>query len=228
MLEHSSTKRWALSLLVFVFCFLSLGLVQLGGNSYSVQAATDSKLTRPPTLAASAGFSDGTSTQALVKVKIPVYRLLNNTNKFHLYSTSSNEVNTLVKQGWTYEKVAFKIYSPLFCSGNPVYRFYNKQNGDHLYTLDANEINVLKKATQVWNDEGVIGCAYPNNACYADPNIKPVYRLFEPTRGEHFYTMDTNERYILLTQRGFRDEGVGFQAFVDNPSLAAYQTRASC
>ncbi len=41
---------------------------------------------------------------------------------------------------------------------------------------------------------------------------KTMYRLYMPSTHEHFYTGDTYERTILLTQRGWVDEGIGWYA----------------
>ncbi len=41
---------------------------------------------------------------------------------------------------------------------------------------------------------------------------RPMYRLYMPSTHEHFYTADTYERQVLLTQRGWKDEGIGWYA----------------
>ncbi len=43
-------------------------------------------------------------------------------------------------------------------------------------------------------------------------DARPMYRLYMPDTHEHFYTADAYERHVLLTERGWEDEGIGWYA----------------
>ncbi|WP_236023852.1 phosphatase PAP2 family protein [Bifidobacterium miconis] len=45
-----------------------------------------------------------------------------------------------------------------------------------------------------------------------DDNAVPVYRLYDPSTGLHVYTSDENEKNVLSTKRGWKNEGVVFKA----------------
>ena len=76
-----------------------------------------------------------------------VYRLYNPGGK-HLFTTSENERDVLMRSGWRLEGVPFYVPSG---ASVKVYRLYNPGNGDHLLTTSANERGVV--LFHKWNDE---------------------------------------------------------------------------
>lgn len=131
-----------------------------------------------------------------------IYRLYNNNNKEHLYTSDANEKNQLPKisKDWKYEGIAW--YAPT-SSGTQVYRVYNPKSGEHLYTKDANEIKVLS-SKYGWKKEGT--------AFYSGGNT-PVYRLYNAAAGvgSHFVTTSLNEKNSLVS-RGWKYEGIAWYA----------------
>lgn len=125
-----------------------------------------------------------------------VYRLYNS-NGLHMYTTSANERDTLVKNGWKNEGVAWK--SP--DTGLVVYRMYNANNGEHMFTTSFNE--AAKMQASGWKYEGV-------NFASARSG-KPVYRLYNPNAGLHFFTADKSE-HDSLVKAGWKSEGTAFYA----------------
>lgn len=131
---------------------------------------------------------------------IAVYRLYNEYNKEHLYTTDLNEVNTLASQTWTKEGTGW--YSPE--KGTPVFRLYSPITRAHLYTTDVNEVNTLSdRGWSVDNDRKAL--------FYSANSGVPVYRLYHEGIRMHLLTTDKNE-YEVLAQRGWRQEGVAFYA----------------
>lgn len=131
---------------------------------------------------------------------INVYRLYNKKSGEHIFTTNSNEKNSLSSQGWTYENVAWQ--APDY-SSVPVYRLYNKASGEHLLTSGANEKNTL--SSRGWTYEGVAFYSADNG------NRVPIYRLYNKTSGLHLWTKNTNE-VSSLGKSGWVNEGVAFYA----------------
>lgn len=85
-----------------------------------------------------------------------------------------------------------------------------------IYTANSQEaLTVL--AGSGWRDEGV--------ACYVygtpQPNTTDLFRRYNPTTGEHFYTADPTEAQNVLSS-GFTDEGTA--CYVYAPGRAAAGT----
>ena len=178
----------------------------------------------------------------------PVYRFVNPTTNKHFYTISEDEKNLLVNNtqwGFQSEGVAFYAYSsqingasPIYrlydsltndhfytisedeknkISVTPVYRFYNAKTGDHFYTISEDEKTILVKNTQGnYLPEGV--AFYANNT-QASGSV-PVYRLYNSTTGDHFYTISEDEKNALAnnSQSGYASEGVAFYAYASQVS----------
>lgn len=130
---------------------------------------------------------------------VAVYRLYNETNGDHHYTTDANERTTLDRIGWNDENVAWM--APV--TGSPVYRLYNSYTGEHHYTTSESERDSL--SNNGWTFEGTSWNT-------ADASGVPVYRLFNPNAkgvGSHHYTTDANEKDYLASV-GWRYEGIGW------------------
>ena len=46
---------------------------------------------------------------------------------------------------------------------------------------------------------------------FADSSV-PMYRMYDPSSGEHLYTSDTNEKNELISKHNWRYEGIGWYA----------------
>jgi hypothetical protein len=128
---------------------------------------------------------------------VPVYRFYNTTNGDHFYTRSETEKNKLVtnrNSGYQYENIAFYTNPIQIGDTVPVYRFYNLVNGDHFYTINEAEKNKLITTL------GTI-YQYENIAFYANPiqieDTVPVYRFYNITSGDHFYTANEAEAQKL-------------------------------
>ncbi|NMM95000.1 InlB B-repeat-containing protein [Bifidobacterium oedipodis] len=122
---------------------------------------------------------------------VKVYRLYNQWNGDHLYTTSSTEYKALAAIGWTTEGVQFNVTDDA-SFGTAVYRLYNPFNGEHLLTADKDEAKTLVKGGWQSDASGDSLTAY----FYAPQGATTgVTRLFNPyvTVGTHLYTTDADE-----------------------------------
>ncbi|GBG97112.1 glycoside hydrolase, family 25 [Lactococcus termiticola] len=131
-----------------------------------------------------------------------IYRLYNTNNQAHLWTSSTNEAQSLpgIDWNWNYEGRAWVAPS----KGTNIYRVYNPKSGEHIYTESTNEVDVLSK--NGWRSEGV---AFHS----ADKWGKPVYRLFNAKAGigAHFVTLSSYERDQLV-KSGWKYEGIAWRA----------------
>lgn len=124
-----------------------------------------------------------------------MYRLWCYPNK-HLWTSSKQEAQCLVSQGWKYEGNGWKAPA----TGDPVYRLFHPAVKVHMLTSSAVERDHLSKSG--WRYEGI--------ACYSetDPAKQvPVYRL--SYGAAHLYTTSTHEVEGLV-RAGWTDEHVAF------------------
>lgn len=137
---------------------------------------------------------------ALVRL-VKMYRLYNPYTGEHLYTSSTDERDSLASKGWRREGVGWTAPAE---SATPVYRLYNPyvQGGDHHYTTSKAEYDALAK--RGWRKEGI--------AWYSDDQKGvPLYRQYNPyaRTGTHNYTADKGENDALV-RLGWRAEGVGW------------------
>jgi hypothetical protein len=73
---------------------------------------------------------------------IPLFRLYKGSIDDHLYSTSSEERDAAVKQGYKFEEIQCYVKSGANQSDGfvPFYRAYNSRISDHFYTIDLDEL----------------------------------------------------------------------------------------
>lgn len=140
------------------------------------------------------GFIHVYDAKEIVPVKDGVYRLYNPNGKQHMFTTKVAEANSLVRGGWTYERIGWKTAS----DGKPVFRLYNPNTGDHVFTTKMNERLALEK----------YGWKYECIAFFSDGKT-PIYRLYNPNSGDHMYTAMEEEKKALVVA-GWKYEGIAF------------------
>jgi hypothetical protein len=94
----------------------------------------------------------------------PLYRASNNTNGDFLYTTSYTEAST--SNGYTYNGVAFYIFTSSASGRCPLYRLYDNYNVIHYYTVSPHEWYAAPSGV---NQEGIIGYVSPLSG-YSCPN----------------------------------------------------------
>jgi GH25 family lysozyme M1 (1,4-beta-N-acetylmuramidase) len=132
---------------------------------------------------------------------IKVFRLYNPDSGEHLYTTDSNEVQSLIKNNWgTFEGTKWESPASQISGSTPIYRVFNPVSGEHLFTGDENEVKILVNQ-HGWRDE---------NICWYSFGSTAIYRVFNPTSGEHIYTGDANEKDFLIKKNSWKDEGISW------------------
>ncbi len=133
----------------------------------------------------------------------PVYRFYNPTTKHHFYTASESErsiVANTSQSGYLPEGIAYYAYNTQITGTLPVYRFNNSSTGDHFYTaLEAEKNSLISNAQSGYAYEGIAFYAYATQS----NGSSPVYRFYNPTTGDHFYTASESEKnYLLLSPLG--------------------------
>ncbi len=148
---------------------------------------------------------------------VPVYRFWSQQKKALFLTSSVEERNTLLKDPkWQYDGIAFYAMSGGNQDSTPVYRLFNPSRNIHYYTADRNEMAQLIKSGE-WIYEGIAFYALPNAA--DKEGATPVFKLFNPSTGTHFFTTLPAER-DALQEEGFYYEGTVFKTF---PSWGGYK-----
>jgi hypothetical protein len=150
-----------------------------------------------------------------VTPEVPVYRFFNNKLGTHLYTTSLDELGTMLdnflstvpNNEWNYEGYKFYVYSDnsTNAASVPVYRFFNTKEGGHLYTISDAEKNTISSTLPKYNYEGIKFYVMPD----ATDGFVPVYRFFNTKTGTHLYTISEIEKSTIqntLTQYNFEGE----------------------
>jgi len=150
----------------------------------------------------------------------PVYRYYHEHHWDHFYTCNTQEIGTTTpgqsgNHGYKCEGVLGYISPHEFPGSVPVHRYYHDQNHNHFYTCNVAEIgttSVGHVGNHGYKYEGVLGFAYP-----AEHQVHPVYRYFQESHHDHFYTTNQGEigtiQHGTVGNHGYRSEGVGFHIF---------------
>ena len=131
---------------------------------------------------------------------VALYRLYNAQNRDRIYTTSCDERNTIVRNGFADEGVAGYVASRQLRRTTPLYRLL-LSSGVHFYTTDNQEMTNLSQ-TAGNKSEGIAG--YVANSQMN--RTVPFYRLLGSDR--HLYTTNEQEKNNFLQTAGNRSEGV--------------------
>jgi len=101
-----------------------------------------------------------------------------------------------------------------------VYRFWSPSLSSHFYTIsEAERDGLIRDYAFIWIYEGL---AYHAFSTAADAALKPVYRFWSPALGEHFYTINEQEKDGLVRDYAYLYiyEGVAFYAYPEGQQPA--------
>ncbi|MBW2596425.1 MAG: hypothetical protein JRC93_10705 [Deltaproteobacteria bacterium] len=97
----------------------------------------------------------------------------------------------------------------------PVYRFWSPQCQAHFWTIDeAEKDSLIANYSAIWKYEGIGWYAHDSSNYPTDS--KPVYRFWLHGLGEHFYTIDEDEKDYIINNypESFqRYEGIAWYAY---------------
>ena len=142
----------------------------------------------------------------------PLYLFLCAGDQDHFLTASSDEKNQLCANPsydhyYEYEGEVWRVEVEPYGDNVPVYRFFNEVTFDHFYTINENEKNTLAETLASGKDHYV----YEGIAWYAHANSgTPVYRLFNKSTFDHYYTIDVTDRDYMVSCMGYIDEGIGW------------------
>lgn len=141
--------------------------------------------------------------------KARFYRLYRPSTQHHFYTTSKSEADNAVKKyGYKREGVAGYVYSSDESNINDttaLYRLYKPGNDDHFYTTNKAEADYAVQ-NYGYNLEGVACYVYGTND--HPYGTTPLYRLYKPGTGDHFYTANKGEADYAIQHFGYNSEGV--------------------
>jgi hypothetical protein len=168
----------------------------------------------------------------------PLYRLFNPHNGDHFYTTSVTERDGAVANfGYTNEGIACYAFGSQTSGTIPLYRLLKFAELRsfirlHLKILTAPNIPIRTMVDSMrrvyttarirvdvipfglYNSEGI--------ACYVfsfqPASTTPLYRLFNPSNGDHFYTTSAAERDGAVANFGYTSEGIACYVFGSSAS----------
>lgn len=158
------------------------------------------------------GTGDNCIPAELTGVATPVYRMFNPKLDQHFF-TADEDARAYVKlfDGYNDDGIAFNTSASQQSGMIPIYTMYNGGVNDHWLTVGG--------AAGYWavnyggyEDNGVAFYAYPvqplattvSEACQSDS--VPVYALWNGGLHDHFYTINSSDRYWLINFDGYTDD----------------------
>jgi len=173
---------------------------------------------------------------------------------YHFYTTSADGVTGLVNsgEGWSLEGIACFVYKKQDPEEGlstyprhvpqliPLYRCYHDEHNDHLYTTHWNEVQSACDAGYIY--EFIEAWVFPvDTPDFHSPFLEvlgfknsdaswlrttPFYRLYRSETGEHFYTIDEQERDYAASV-GYEYEMVACRVLKTPPPSGVYPAAAT-
>jgi hypothetical protein len=112
--------------------------------------------------------------------QIPLVRYYSNSTGKHFYTTKNDAPSGYVSEGI----LVYVLGSPASSFCEPIFLLYNSK-GDRLMTTSVVEKN--NALSLGFTNGGIVG--YTNQS----PSLQTVYRYYNGSKPEHFYTNDYNE-----------------------------------
>ncbi len=101
----------------------------------------------------------------------------------------------------------------------PAYRLYNRWTGAHLVTTSKDESMQLRGDNYgSWLADGICFTVLPA----ASTEGRPIYRVYNPYNGDHFYT-ESDAEAANLASHGWRREGIAWRAADAGEGVPVYR-----
>ncbi|GAV99881.1 protein [Lentinula edodes] len=168
---------------------------------------------------------DSSSSCADTSSVVPFLRAYSSRLKDHFYTTNVSEMNNNALAGGVYafEGESAFIWATPQTGTVPLFRLYNQNSTDHFYTMSSDELPEMMSLG--WTNDTALnqtaGYVYPYSTCGA----APIYRLFNPSTIDHFYTMDVAESQNAV-QVGYQDQGIAGFAILSSADGSSVQNSA--
>ena len=150
-----------------------------------------------------------------LKAVVPLYRAFSPGVTDHFYTADKAEMDRATSSlGYPAEGITGYIFPTQVTQTVPLYRSYSVRNTDHFYTVDKAESD-RAVANLGYSYEGITGYVFPPSdpPC---PGAAPLYRTYNPTIFNHFYTMSAPERDNAVANLGYSNEGIAAYILVSN------------
>ena len=154
-----------------------------------------------------------------------VFALFHVPTSTHFVTASESDRSALLASGWIVAEsgfVAWPSAGPAPPAARPVCRFFFPAKATHFYTANESDCASLKR-TAGFVDEGIAFRALVPYGGQCGPGTRPVYRLFDPARVNHRYTLSVDTVAGMVTSTinqnfnelpdipsSWRDEGIAF------------------
>ena len=166
-------------------------------------------------LVTAAIMSAGIGAFSCMAESVSVYCFYNASESDCFWTTDPEEKYALEnpengKKLYSYTGLGWQVDTEAGGGRVPVYRFYNDTTKDHFFTSSNEEKAAIEQSLRSGKDqyvyEGIAWYAYNGGSC-------PVYRFFDETNFNHYYTANENEMQTLIRNGNrFRYEGIGWFA----------------
>lgn len=98
----------------------------------------------------------------------------------------------------------------------------NKKQSSNDYEIDKQEVNSVTDTDDSSNKSETGSIDSSHNNANDQISVIPMYRLYNPNSGEHFYTASVNEKNYLV-KIGWNDEGIGWYAPNSRNGIPVYR-----
>lgn len=164
--------------------------------------------------------------------KAPLYRMHDDNTDQYLLTTSADELNSFISQGWTYEKIIGYVYTSNNAtppngagtpSETPLYRLHNSQTGEYIEDTDT---SLTQQPATAWTIDTTLGFVSLSNSPGVNAVTVPVYKVINPVENSEFLTANTNE-LSKLAGGGWPtppDVTLAFRAIAGPPMVSTVNT----
>lgn len=124
----------------------------------------------------------------------------------HFYTPSAEERDRAASRGYKVEGTCCFVSATAKPGMIPLYRLFNARSGNHFYSASDSERDLAVQAGYKY--EGICCYVFAPPPPSARPTASiPLYRLFDPRSGKHFYTTEDSERQTAI-RGGLRSEDI--------------------
>ncbi|KAJ4465467.1 hypothetical protein C8R41DRAFT_97863 [Lentinula lateritia] len=157
---------------------------------------------------------------------VPFLRASSIIQSDHFYTTNISEIEgTLANGVFAFDGNSAFLWSTPQPGTIPLFRLYNENSTDHFYTMSSDELPEMMARGWAYDTapNHTAGYVYPFSICGA----APIYRLFNPTITDHFYTMDIAECQSAVKDNGYQDQGIAGFAILPSANGSVVKIVAS-
>ncbi|KAJ3900373.1 hypothetical protein F5879DRAFT_422871 [Lentinula edodes] len=157
---------------------------------------------------------------------VPFLRASSIIQSDHFYTTNISEIESTLFDGvFSFDGNSAFLWSTPQPGTIPLFRLYNENSTDHFYTMSSDELPEMMARGWAYDTapNHTAGYVYPFSICGA----APIYRLFNPTITDHFYTMDIAECQSAAKDNGYQDQGIAGFAILPSANGSVVKIVAS-